>query len=212
MRAVVYQGTRDVGVQTVDDAVLEDPEDVVIEVTSSAICGTDLHMYDGRTGAEPGLVLGHEPLGVVRAVGEDVHLVRPGQRVAIPTHLFCGVCYNCARGYSAACLRVRPGGFGAAYGYAGMGPYRGAQADLLRVPFADANCIPLPGEPGRLLQGAARSSEPDRPRRGDPAGDPEPRRRRGRADMDRALAGRDVLGPDEAGRRHQCLAPRGASL
>ncbi|HEY2522727.1 MAG TPA: glutathione-independent formaldehyde dehydrogenase [Streptosporangiaceae bacterium] len=148
MRAVVYQGPRDVGVQTVDDAVLEDPEDVVLEVTSSAICGTDLHMYDGRTGAEPGLVLGHEPLGVVRAVGEDVHLVRPGQRVAVPTHLFCGVCYNCARGYSAACLRVRPGGFGAAYGYAGMGPYRGAQADLLRVPFADANCVPLPGEPG----------------------------------------------------------------
>ena len=148
MRAVVYQGTRDVGVQTVDDAVLEDPEDVLLEVTSSAICGTDLHMYDGRVGAEPGLVLGHEPLGVVRAVGEDVHLVRPGQRVVVPTHLFCGVCYNCARGYSAACLRVRPGGFGAAYGYAGMGPYRGAQAGLLRVPFADANCIPLPGEPG----------------------------------------------------------------
>jgi glutathione-independent formaldehyde dehydrogenase len=148
MRAVVYQGTRDVGVQTVADAVLEDPEDVVLEVTSSAICGTDLHMYDGRTGAEPGLVLGHEPVGVVREAGEDVHLVRPGQRVVVPTHLFCGVCYNCARGYSAACLRVRPGGFGAAYGYAGMGPYRGAQADLLRVPFADANCIPLPGEPG----------------------------------------------------------------
>ena len=148
MRAVVYQGTRDVGVQTVDDAVLEDPEDVLLEITSSAICGTDLHMYDGRVGAEPGLVLGHEPLGVVRVVGEDVHLVRPGQRVVVPTHLFCGVCYNCARGYSAACLRVRPGGFGAAYGYAGMGPYRGAQAGLLRVPFADANCIPLPGEPG----------------------------------------------------------------
>jgi len=148
MRAVVYQGTRDVGVQTVDDAVIEDPEDVVLEVTSSAICGTDLHMYDGRIGAEPGLVLGHEPVGVVRAVGDDVHLVRPGQRVVVPTHLFCGVCYNCARGYSAACLRVRPGGFGAAYGYAGMGPYRGAQADLLRVPFADANCVPLPGEPG----------------------------------------------------------------
>ena len=148
MQAVVYQGTRDVGVQTVDDAVLEDPEDVVVEITSSAICGTDLHMYDGRTGAEPGLVLGHEPLGVVRETGEDVHLVRPGQRVVIPTHLYCGVCYNCARGYSAACLRVRPGGFGAAYGYAGMGPYRGAQANLLRVPFGDANCIPLPGEPG----------------------------------------------------------------
>jgi glutathione-independent formaldehyde dehydrogenase len=148
MRAIVYQGTRDVAVRTVDDAVIEDPEDVVVEITSSAICGTDLHMYDGRTGAEPGLVLGHEPLGIVREVGYDVHLARAGQRVVIPTHLYCGVCYNCARGYSAACLRVRPGGFGAAYGYAGMGPYRGAQADLLRVPFADANCIPLPGEPG----------------------------------------------------------------
>ena len=148
MKAVVYTGTRQVGVRDVEDAVLEESADVVVRVTSSAICGTDLHMYDGRTGAEPGLVLGHEPLGVVRAVGEDVHLVRPGQRVVVPTHLFCGVCYNCARGYSAACLRVRPGGFGAAYGYAGMGPYRGAQAGLLRVPFADANCVPLPGEPG----------------------------------------------------------------
>src|SRR5579875_2098651 len=148
MRAIVYRGTRDVALNNVDDAVIEDPEDVVLEITSSAICGTDLHMYDGRTGAEPGLVLGHEPLGVVRQVGEDVHLVKVGQRVVVPTHLYCGVCYNCARGYSAACLRVRPGGFGAAYGYAGMGPHRGAQADLLRVPFADANCIPVPGEPG----------------------------------------------------------------
>src|ERR1700733_3567084 len=148
MKAVVFTDVRSVAVQEVPDAAIEEPTDVVVEVTSSAICGTDLHMYDGRTGAEPGLVLGHEPLGVVRAVGEDVHLVRAGQRVVIPTHLYCGLCYNCARGYSAACLRVRPGGFGAAYGYAGMGPYRGAQADLLRVPFADANCIPVPGSPG----------------------------------------------------------------
>ncbi|HLI39992.1 MAG TPA: glutathione-independent formaldehyde dehydrogenase [Streptosporangiaceae bacterium] len=148
MRAVVYEGTRQVGVATVADAEIEEPTDVLVRITSSAICGTDLHMYDGRTGATPGLVLGHEPLGVVEAVGEGVQLVRPGSRVVVPTHLYCGVCYNCARGYSAACLRVRPGGFGAAYGYAGMGPYRGAQAELLRVPYADANCIPLPGEPG----------------------------------------------------------------
>jgi glutathione-independent formaldehyde dehydrogenase len=148
VKAVVYEGTRQVGVHDVDDAVLQDPADAVIRVTSSAICGSDLHMYDGRTGAEPGLVLGHEPLGVVEQVGESVSLVRPGDRVVIPTHLYCGLCYNCARGYSAACLRVRPGGFGAAYGYAGMGPYRGAQAGLLRVPFADANCIPVPGSPG----------------------------------------------------------------
>src|SRR4051794_21149680 len=152
MRAVVFAGTRSVIAQDVPDAVLEEPEDVVVRVTSSAICGTDLHMYDGRTGAEPGLVLGYEALGLVEQVGSAVETVRAGDRVVLPTHLYCGVCVNCARGLSAACLRVRPGGFGAAYGYAGMGPYRGGQAELLRVPFADANCVVVPGEPGDELE------------------------------------------------------------
>jgi glutathione-independent formaldehyde dehydrogenase len=89
---------------------------------------------------------------VVEEAGPAVEMVKPGDRVAIPTHLYCGVCVNCAKGLSAACLRVRPGGFGAAYGYAGMGAYRGAQAELLRVPFADANCVPVPGEPGDDLE------------------------------------------------------------
>jgi glutathione-independent formaldehyde dehydrogenase len=152
VKAVVFAGTRTVTVEDVPDATLEEPSDVVIRVTSSAICGTDLHMYDGRTGAEPGLVLGHEPLGVVEEAGPAVEMVKPGDRVVIPTHLYCGVCVNCAKGLSAACLRVRPGGFGAAYGYAGMGGYRGAQAELLRVPFADANCVPVPGEAGDDLE------------------------------------------------------------
>jgi glutathione-independent formaldehyde dehydrogenase len=152
VKAVVFVGTRSVKVEEVPDATVEEPSDVVIRVTSSAICGTDLHMYDGRTGATPGLVFGHEPLGVVELAGKDVTMVKPGDRVVIPTHLYCGVCVNCARGLSAACLRVRPGSFGAAYGYAGMGPYRGAQAELLRVPFADANCIPVPGEAGDELE------------------------------------------------------------
>ena len=98
MKAVVFAGTRSVEVPEVPDAVLEEPTDVVIRVTSSAICGTDLHMYDGRTGAEPGLVLGHEPLGVVEQAGSAVEMVTPGDRVVIPTHLYCGVCVNCARG------------------------------------------------------------------------------------------------------------------
>ena len=148
MKAVVYQDVRTVGVQEVPDAALEADADAVVRVTSSAICGTDLHMYDARTGAHPGLVLGHEPLGVVEQVGAAVETIRPGMRVVIPTHLYCGTCHMCARGLSASCLRARPDGFGAAYGYAGMGPYRGAQAELLRVPWADANCIRLPGEPG----------------------------------------------------------------
>ncbi|MFC7584378.1 alcohol dehydrogenase catalytic domain-containing protein [Nonomuraea antimicrobica] len=152
MKAVVFADTRSVEVRDVPDAVIEEPDDVVVRITSSAICGTDLHMYDGRTGATPGLVLGHEPLGVVQQVGPSVETVRTGDRVVIPTHVYCGVCVNCARGLSAACLRVRPGSFGAAYGYAGMGPYRGAQAELLRVPFADANCVKVPGEPGDELE------------------------------------------------------------
>jgi glutathione-independent formaldehyde dehydrogenase len=148
MKAVVYEGTRRVAVREVEDAEPREPADAVVRVTSSALCGTDLHMYDGRIGAEPGLVLGHEPLGVVERVGPAVTAVSRGDRVVLPTHLFCGVCSYCSRGLTAACSRVRPGGFGAAYGYAGMGPYRGAQAELLRVPWADANCVRLPGEPG----------------------------------------------------------------
>ncbi len=154
MRAVVYEGTRRVGVHEVEDAVLEEPTDVVVRITSSAICGTDLHMYDGRTGARPGLVLGHEPLGVVEKAGSAVTMVAPGDRVVVPAHLYCGVCPSCARGLTAACTRVRDEGLGAAYGYAGRGTYRGAQAELLRVPFADANCIPLPGSPGDAFEDA----------------------------------------------------------
>jgi glutathione-independent formaldehyde dehydrogenase len=148
MRAVVYEDVRTVGVHDVEDATIESETDAVVRVTSSALCGSDLHMYDGRTGATPGLVLGHEPLGVVEQVGHAVETIKPGMRVVIPTHLYCGTCHMCARGLSAACLRARPDGFGSAYGYAGMGGYRGAQAQLLRVPWADANCIRVPGEPG----------------------------------------------------------------
>lgn len=96
MKAVVFTDTRTVAVADVEDAVLEQPDDVVIRVTSSAICGTDLHMYDGRTGAEPGLVLGHEPLGVVEQVGAAGETVRREDRVVVPTHLYCGVCVNWA--------------------------------------------------------------------------------------------------------------------
>jgi glutathione-independent formaldehyde dehydrogenase len=148
MRAIVYEDVRTVAVRDVADPSIEVDSDAVVRVTSSAICGTDLHMYDGRTGADPGLVLGHEPIGVVERVGPAVETITPGMRVVMPTHLYCGTCHMCARGLSAACLRARPDGVGAAYGYAGMGPYRGAQAELLRVPWADANCVRLPGEPG----------------------------------------------------------------
>src|SRR5579875_577759 len=148
VRAVVFRATRDVTVEDVRDARVERDDDVVVRVTSSALCGTDLHMYEGRTGAAPGMVLGHEGMGIVEAAGPAVRRVRRGDRVVLPAHIYCGVCFNCSRGCSAACLRVHPGHAGGAYAMPGMGPFRGSQAELVRVPFADANCVLLPGVPG----------------------------------------------------------------
>jgi glutathione-independent formaldehyde dehydrogenase len=95
-----------------------------------------------------GGVIGHEPLGVVEEVGSTVKNVKKGDRVVVPTHICCGFCAMCVEGHSSACLTTNPGAAGAAYGYPNKGGYQGAQAELLRVPFADANCLKLPGEPG----------------------------------------------------------------
>src|SRR5713101_4618559 len=148
MKAVVWRGDRTLDIETVEDACLEAPTDVLLRLTSTAICGTDLHIYEGRMGEVDGMVIGHEPLGVVEAVGSAVVSIHKGDRVVVPTHICCGFCYNCVRGYSASCLTTNPGSVGAAYGYPGMGPYRGTQTELVRIPFADANCLRLPGEPG----------------------------------------------------------------
>jgi glutathione-independent formaldehyde dehydrogenase len=148
VRGVILTGEREVAVESVPDAEIAAATDVLLRVTSSAICGTDLHFYDGRMGAEQGMVIGHEPLGVVEEVGAAVVSVKPGDRVVVPTHICCGFCASCVHGYSGACLTNNPGKAGAAYGYPGMGSYRGAQTELVRVPFADANCLRLPGEPG----------------------------------------------------------------
>lgn len=148
MKAVVWRGERTVEIETVEDARLEAPTDVLLRLTSTAICGTDLHIYEGRMGDVTGMVIGHEPLGVVEEVGPAVASIRKGDRVVVPTHICCGFCYNCVRGYSSSCLITNPGSAGAAYGYPDMGPYRGAQTEFVRIPFADANCLRLPGAPG----------------------------------------------------------------
>ncbi len=148
MKALVWQDVRKVGVEQVPDAELEASTDVLMRVTSSAMCGSDLHIYEGRMGEPKGMVIGHEPLGVVEEVGSAVVDVQPGDRVVVPTHICCGFCASCVEGRSAECLTTHPGAAGAAYGYPGMGDYRGAQAELVRVPFGDANCLKLPGEPG----------------------------------------------------------------
>lgn len=144
MRAVVYKEPHQVEVEEVDDARIEDPTDVVIKVTTAAICGSDLHMYEGRTGAEAGIVFGHENMGVVEEVGSGVASLKKGDRVSIPFNVACGFCKNCLAGKTGFCLTVNAGFAGGAYGYVSMGPYRGGQAEYLRVPFADFNCLPLP--------------------------------------------------------------------
>jgi glutathione-independent formaldehyde dehydrogenase len=144
MKGLVYNGPRDVSVNDVEDPRLEQPTDVLVKITTTNICGSDLHMYEGRTSVEKGKVLGHENLGVVIETGKAVTRIKKGDRVCLPFNIGCGFCKNCERGYTGFCLTANPGSAGAAYGYANMGPYMGGQAELLRVPFADFNCLLLP--------------------------------------------------------------------
>lgn len=144
MRAVVYEGPRRVAVRDVPDATIERPTDVLVRISATNICGSDLHMYEGRTDVEPGKILGHENLGQVIEVGSAVDRVRVGDWVCLPFNIACGFCKNCERGFTGFCLTVNPGFAGGAYGYADMGPYNGGQAELLRVPYGDVNCLRLP--------------------------------------------------------------------
>ncbi|GEK21119.1 glutathione-independent formaldehyde dehydrogenase [Cellulomonas xylanilytica] len=146
MRAVVYNGPRDVTVTEVPDPRIQEPTDVIVRITTTNICGSDLHMYEGRTNVEHGTVLGHENMGVVAEVGPAVTRVRVGDRVSVPFNIACGTCRNCLHGWTSFCLRTNPtpGVDGAAYGYANMGPYPGGQAEALRVPFGDVNLLELP--------------------------------------------------------------------
>ncbi|WP_330456096.1 glutathione-independent formaldehyde dehydrogenase [Streptomyces sp. NBC_00820] len=144
MKAVVYEEPFSVVVKDVEDPGILHPNDVIVRVTSSAICGSDLHMYEGRTAAEPGIVFGHENLGVIEEVGSGVTSLSVGDRVVMPFNVACGFCKNCLAGDTGFCLTVNPGFAGGAYGYVAMGPYTGGQAELLRVPFADFNCLKLP--------------------------------------------------------------------
>ncbi len=144
MKAVVYKGPFEVAVENVPDPEIKHPNDVIVKITSSCICGSDLHMYEGRTAAEAGIVFGHENMGLIQEVGPAVRTLKEGDRVVMPFNVACGFCKNCQRGFTGFCNTVNPGFAGGAYGYVAMGPWVGGQAEYLQVPFADFNCLPLP--------------------------------------------------------------------
>ncbi|MFF8279176.1 zinc-dependent alcohol dehydrogenase [Streptomyces lateritius] len=152
MRAVTWQGRRKVSVESVPDPTLEEPTDVIVRITTTGLCGSDLHLYE-VLGAflDAGDILGHEPMGVVEEVGPEVRTLRPGQRVVIPFNVSCGSCPMCERGLHSQCetTQVREHGTGAAlFGYTKLyGQVPGGQAEYLRVPFGDTLPIPVPEGP-----------------------------------------------------------------
>jgi glutathione-independent formaldehyde dehydrogenase len=145
MKAVVYEGPRKVSVKDVPDARIEEPTDLLVRITTTNICGSDLHMYEGRTSFETGRVFGHENLGEVVEVGPAVSKVKVGEYVVLPFNIACGHCKQCEKGLTNYCLTMQPVPHlaGAAYGFADMGPYQGGQAELLRVPYGDFNALRL---------------------------------------------------------------------
>jgi threonine dehydrogenase-like Zn-dependent dehydrogenase len=152
MKAVTWQGKRKVQVDTVPDPEIREPTDAIIKVTSTGICGSDLHLYEVLGSfIDPGDVLGHEPMGVVEEVGADVRHIKPGDRVVVPFNVSCGHCFMCTQGLQSQCetTQVRDQGKGAALlGYTKLyGQVPGGQAEYLRVPQAQYGPIKVPDGP-----------------------------------------------------------------
>ena len=149
MKAIVWHGVGDIRLDTVPDPSIQDPYDAIVELTTSAVCGTDLHFVRGTmSGMEEGTVLGHEGVGVVREVGPAVRNLRPGDRVVIPSTISCGSCSYCRNGYYSQCDVANPGGktAGTAFfgGPAASGSFDGLQAEYVRVPFAHVGPVKVP--------------------------------------------------------------------
>jgi threonine dehydrogenase-like Zn-dependent dehydrogenase len=152
MKAVAWHGKRDVRVDDVPDPTIEKPTDMIVRITTTAICGSDLHLYEVLTPfMREGDVLGHEPMGIVEEVGSEVTNVKPGDRVVIPFQISCGHCFMCDQGLQTQCetTQVREQGMGAAlFGYTKLyGQIPGGQAQYLRVPQAQYTHIKVPDGP-----------------------------------------------------------------
>jgi threonine dehydrogenase-like Zn-dependent dehydrogenase len=148
LKAVVYHKPKDIRVDNVDDPKIESPRDAVIRVTSTAICGSDLHMYNGLIPQPRPMTMGHEFMGIVEDVGSEVNNLKKGDRVIVPFPIACGKCWFCTRGLITSCQESNEnygpeGGIlkekgGALFGYTDLyGGYEGGQAEAVRVPYAD---------------------------------------------------------------------------
>lgn len=152
MKAVTFHGKRDVRVDEVPDPTLKEPNDAIVRITSTGICGSDLHLYEVLAPfLDEGDILGHEPMGIVEAVGPEVQQIQPGDRVVVPFNISCGHCYFCDQQLYSQCetTQVREQGKGAALlGYTKLyGQVPGGQAELLRVPQAQFGPIKVPEGP-----------------------------------------------------------------
>lgn len=152
MRAVTWQGPKQISVEDVPDPIIKEPTDAIIEVTTTGLCGSDLHLYDPLSPfMTPGDIVGHEPMGIVQEVGAEVAGLRPGDRVVIPFNISCGSCWMCARGLQSQCetTQNKEHGTGASlFGYSKLyGHVDGGQAEYLRVPYAGYGAIAVPEGP-----------------------------------------------------------------
>ena len=145
MKAVTFQGVKDIQVKDVPDAKIQKPDDILVRITSTAICGSDLHIYRGSVPTTKGFVLGHEPIGIVEEVGPEVTKVKKGDRVVIPFNVACGHCYFCENEMESQCDNSNNNtelDAGAYFGYTERyGDYAGGQAEVLRVPYG--NFVPF---------------------------------------------------------------------
>src|SRR6195952_4470576 len=149
MKAVVFHGIGDIRLDDVDEPKISEPTDAIVKITTSAICGTDLHLVRGTmSGMVPGTILGHEAVGVVQEVGSQVRGFRPGDRVIVTSTIGCGTCSYCRAGYYAQCDVANPNGPQAGTCFFGgpkaTGPINGLQAEYARVPYAMTSLVRIP--------------------------------------------------------------------
>jgi threonine dehydrogenase-like Zn-dependent dehydrogenase len=151
MKAVVFHDVADIRLESVPDPTIADVNDAIVHITTSAICGTDLHMIRGTMpGMEAGTILGHEAVGIVEEVGGSVRNLKAGDRVVIPSTIGCGYCSYCRAGYFSQCDHANPNGPAAGTAFYGgpktTGPFQGLQAEYARVPFANVGLVKLPAD------------------------------------------------------------------